>query len=114
VITHHIGAVLPKARMKFSVLMEKSSELQITRVLLLGGGRTVTKRLPTIVAIPVTMLTIPRDNSPPPARESIIAGNAALNMDAVKLIIARNRIKSRIPRFSFKYRNPNKPIDLHI
>jgi hypothetical protein len=53
--------------------------------------------LPNIVAIPVTVLTMPSANSPPPTRESIIAGRAALKMEAVKLITAKNRIKSKIP-----------------
>ncbi len=74
---HQTGVLCPKARIKFSVHMEKSKELQMTLTRLLGGGITITNRLPTIVAIPVKVLTTPRANSLPPVRESNIAGKAA-------------------------------------
>ncbi|MNE65030.1 hypothetical protein D3C80_1604780 [compost metagenome] len=55
----------------------------MTRTRLLGGRRIATERLPTI-----------------------IAGRAALKIEAVKLITAKKRIKSRIPRLSLRYRRP--------
>ena len=60
--------------------------------------------LPTSVDMPVAVFTIPRATSP--SLESSIAGNAALYTEAVRLIAARNRIRSRIPRLCFKYTRP--------
>ena len=67
-----------KAKKKFSVLIENKSALQITRALLLGVGKIDTIVLPTKVATPITVLTIPRATSPPFSFERIIAGKAAL------------------------------------
>jgi hypothetical protein len=103
---HHTGVLLPKAKIKFSVLMENSRELRITRTRLFGSGNPVTRILPNMVAIPVTVLIMPKAISPPPVRDSIIAGKAALKMDAVKLMTAKSRIRSRIPRLLFRYCRP--------
>ena len=51
------------------------------------------------------VLTRANADSPAPCLDSIMAGKAALNTEAVKLITARNRIRCRIPRFAFKYRS---------
>ena len=99
---HHNGKVLPNARKKFSVLMDISKALQITFTLLLGAGIDDAIILPNSVATPINALTVPSAISPPFSDDKIIAGKAALYMDAIRFIQARNRIKSKIPLFCFK------------
>ena len=104
---HQTQGCLPKARKKFSVHMAISRELQITRTLFLGGWQKETSRLPARLAAPVQAFTIPSAILLPPFLERIMAGSAALYMDAVKLMAARNRIRFRIPRFLFRYLRPS-------
>ena len=104
--TSQTGTDLPKARKKFSVLIEINSVLQIMRTRLFGAGIDEAITLPRSSAIPVAVLTIPSAASPPPSLERSMAGNAALYIDAVKLIAARNRIKPRMPRLCFSYSRP--------
>ena len=75
---HQTGTLRPKARKKFSVLMASSRVLQTARTRLLGGGSAEAAALPKSSAAPVAVLTAPRAASPPPWRESSMAGNAAL------------------------------------
>lgn len=75
------------------MLIENKSALQITLTLLFGDGNIETITLPTNVAIPTVAFTMPRPTSPPLLFDRIIAGNAALYMDAIKFIAAKNKIK---------------------
>ena len=103
---HQASGVLPRASTKFSVLIEKRRALHMTRTRLLGGGASDTSTLPTRVASPAQVLTIPRMAFPPFFLDNNMAGSAALYMEATRLIAARNKIRSRIPRFLCKYCNP--------
>jgi hypothetical protein len=103
----HMGVDRPNAKKKFSVLIENKSALQITFTLFLGCGKTETIILPTKVAIPTAALTIPSDISPPLSLDNIIAGKAALYIEAIRLIDAKNKIKSNIPLFAFRYFSPD-------
>ena len=67
---HHTGVERPKASKKFSVPMEKSSELQITRTRLLGAARSDTRILPASVASPINVFTNPTAVSPPSAEKA--------------------------------------------
>ena len=99
---HHTGSERPKPRRKFSVDIDSSSAQQMTRTRLLGAGSKEAIKLPTSVVTAVKEFTIPRAVSPPPSRDSSMAGSAALNMLATRLIAARNRISVNMPRFSRK------------
>ncbi len=99
---HHNGRVLPKARKKFSVLIAISKVLQITLTLLLGVGIIDAITLPISVAAPINAFTVPSAVSPPLSFDNIIAGNAALYIDAIRFIQAKKSIKSKIPLFCFK------------
>ena len=82
--------------------MEKNRERQIAFTRLFGAGRKVTIILPITFAAPVHVLTSARAVSLPPFRERSMAGRAALYIEAIRLMPARKRIRSRIPRFSFR------------
>ena len=103
---HQTGTVLPKARKKFSVLIERSSVLQIILTRLFGAGNNDDMMLPTINVRPVTVFITPSATSPLPLLDNSIAGNAALYIDADKFIAAKKRMRFNIPRFSFKYLSP--------
>ena len=94
---HQIRGVCPNARRKFSVLMEKSRQLHITRTLLFGFFTNDARILPAKVVSPITAFTIPRVFSLPPILENIIYGNAASYTDATRLIAAKNIIRPKIP-----------------
>ena len=104
---HHTGTLRPRARIRFSVLMDSSRLLQITRTRLRGGGRTVTAKLPARWASPVHSCTAPSARSPPPGRERSRAGRAALYMLAMRLMQAKNRMRSSTPRFAHSHRSPS-------
>ena len=74
---HQIKGVLPNAKRKFSVLMENSRQLQITRIRLFGSFMKKAKMLPVNVDIPITAFTSPNTFSLPPFLDNIMAGNAA-------------------------------------
>ena len=103
---HQMGIERPKARKKFSVLMEISNVLHIIATRLFGAGSTEVIILPASNATPVTAFTIPSATSPPPTLERIIAGNAALYTEAIKLMAAKNKIKSKIHLLFFRYISP--------
>ena len=104
--THHTGMLCPSASRKFSVLMETSSALQMTRVRLFGAGKSETITLPMTMASPAQVLMRPSAVSPPCGTESTMAGSAALYMDATKLMAAKKRMRSKMPRFAFKNCSP--------
>ena len=57
--THHTGMLCPSASRKFSVLMETSSALQMTRVRLFGAGKSETITLPMTMASPAQVFMRP-------------------------------------------------------
>jgi hypothetical protein len=101
------GTFLPNAKIKFSVPIENIKALQIVATLLFGFFPNVINRLPRIFATPVTVLTIPRAALPPPLLDNSIAGKAALYIEAVKLIAAKNKINWRMPLLIFRYVSPD-------
>lgn len=76
--THQTGSECPSASRKFSVLIENSRALQITRTRLFGAGSSETSKLPASMASPAQVFTAPSAPSPPFGRESSMAGSAAL------------------------------------
>lgn len=84
------------------MLIDISKALQITLTLLLGAGIKEAAMLPISVATPINVFTVPSAISPPLSFDNIIAGKAALYMDAIKFIQAKKSIKSKIPLFFFR------------
>ena len=102
----HQTQTLPlKARQKFSVHMESIRQPQMAFTRLLGVFMKEARMLPSSVEMPMTVLTTPMARSE--AFDSTMAGNAALYMDATRLIPARNSIRCRIPGFRFSQRMPS-------
>lgn len=77
--------------------MDINKVSHIILTLLLGFGIIDAIKLPISVEISVTVLIIPRTVSPPLCTDSIIARSIDSCIEAIRLIIARNRNKSKIP-----------------
>ena len=75
------------------MLIEKSRQLQIALILLLGAGDNVAITLPARVAIPTQAFTAPRTFSL--LFDKTMAGKAASYIEAIKLIAAKNNISHR-------------------
>ena len=74
---HQTGVLLPRARIRFSVLMDSIRHSQMALTRLFGGFSTDARMLPTSVVIPMTALTAPIAVSPPLGLDSTMAGKAA-------------------------------------
>ena len=104
---HQTGKLPPKARKKFSVLMDSIRQIQMALTRPLGVFISDARTLPTKEVMPITALTTPMASSPAFGFDSIMAGKAALYMDATRLMAARNRIRWKIPRFFCSQRIPS-------
>ena len=85
---------------------KKAEYCKITRVRLFGAGKREAAILPTKVAIPVKVLTIPSAVELPPVRGKQHRGQCRFIDRGDEIDSCEKRIKSRIPRFSCKKWKP--------